>query len=58
MCFRGEKNNQQHINSHTYTKAEQTNLENGDYMIMVNNCADQLSNLRSKHKNDDFEHNS
>ncbi|XP_032294567.1 uncharacterized protein Wdr62 isoform X2 [Drosophila virilis] len=34
------------------------NLENGQYLMMVNNCADLLSNLRTKHKPDDCENNS
>ncbi|KRG02842.1 mitogen-activated protein kinase-binding protein 1 isoform X8 [Drosophila mojavensis] len=34
------------------------NLENGEYLMMVNNCADLLSNLRTKHKPDDCENNS
>ncbi|XP_017108690.3 uncharacterized protein Wdr62 isoform X2 [Drosophila bipectinata] len=37
---------------------EQLNAENGDYLMMVNNCADLLSNLRTKHKPDDCENNS
>lgn len=32
--------------------------DNGDYLMMVNNCADLLSNLRTKHKPDDCENNS
>ncbi|KAM7350862.1 WD repeat domain 62 isoform 5-T15 [Cochliomyia hominivorax] len=53
---KNDKNNQ-HSN-HTYSTTEQANLENGDYMMMVNNCADLLSNLRMKHKPDDCENNS
>ncbi|XP_032597823.2 mitogen-activated protein kinase-binding protein 1 isoform X8 [Drosophila grimshawi] len=34
------------------------NLNNGDYLMMVNNCADLLSNLRVKHKPDEFENTS
>lgn len=41
-----------------YSTTEQANIENGDYMMMVNNCADLLSNLRLKHKPDDCENNS
>ncbi|XP_062121331.1 LOW QUALITY PROTEIN: uncharacterized protein LOC133835337 [Drosophila sulfurigaster albostrigata] len=32
--------------------------DNGDYLMMVNNCADLLSNLRTKNKPDDCENNS
>ncbi|TMW47455.1 hypothetical protein DOY81_007466 [Sarcophaga bullata] len=53
---KNDKNNQ-HPN-HMYSSTEQANLENGDYMMMVNNCADLLSNLRMKHKPDDCENNS
>ncbi|XP_033150892.1 mitogen-activated protein kinase-binding protein 1 isoform X2 [Drosophila busckii] len=38
--------------------ATTANLDNGGYMTMVNNCADLLSNLRTKHKPDDCENNS
>ncbi|XP_067624327.1 mitogen-activated protein kinase-binding protein 1 isoform X6 [Eurosta solidaginis] len=44
--------------NHTYTTTEQANLDNGDYLMMVNNCADLLSNFRMKHKLDDCEKNS
>ncbi|KAH8412340.1 hypothetical protein KR009_001384 [Drosophila setifemur] len=37
---------------------DQLSAENGDYLMMVNNCADLLSNLRTKHKPDDCENNS
>ncbi|XP_043640851.1 mitogen-activated protein kinase-binding protein 1 isoform X2 [Drosophila teissieri] len=37
---------------------DQLNADNGDYLMMVNNCADLLSNLRTKHKPDDCENNS
>ncbi|XP_070067612.1 uncharacterized protein Wdr62 isoform X1 [Drosophila takahashii] len=37
---------------------EQLSADNGDYLMMVNNCADLLSNLRTKHKPDDCENNS
>ncbi|XP_022227520.2 mitogen-activated protein kinase-binding protein 1 isoform X10 [Drosophila obscura] len=40
------------------TNYEQLTAENGDYLMMVNNCADLLSNLRTKHKPDDCENNS
>ncbi|XP_030384676.1 mitogen-activated protein kinase-binding protein 1 isoform X6 [Scaptodrosophila lebanonensis] len=42
----------------TGTGATSNNLDNGDYLMMVNNCADLLSNLRTKHKPDDCENNS
>ncbi|XP_019845144.2 mitogen-activated protein kinase-binding protein 1 isoform X8 [Bactrocera dorsalis] len=53
---KNDKNNSQH--SHAYTTTEQANLDNGDYLMMVNNCADLLSNFRMKHKLDDCENNS
>ncbi|XP_013102942.1 mitogen-activated protein kinase-binding protein 1 isoform X6 [Stomoxys calcitrans] len=53
---KNDKNNQQP--NHTYSSTEQANLENGDYMMMVNNCADLLNNFRMKHKPDDCENNS
>ncbi|XP_017050052.1 uncharacterized protein LOC108094137 isoform X4 [Drosophila ficusphila] len=37
---------------------DQLSADNGDYLMMVNNCADLLSNLRTKHKPDDCENNS
>uniref|UniRef100_W8BAN5 Mitogen-activated protein kinase-binding protein 1 n=1 Tax=Ceratitis capitata TaxID=7213 RepID=W8BAN5_CERCA len=53
---KNDKNHTQH--SHAYTTTEQANLDNGDYLMMVNNCADLLSNFRMKHKLDDCENNS
>ncbi|XP_054743438.1 uncharacterized protein LOC129248047 isoform X4 [Anastrepha obliqua] len=53
---KNDKTNSQH--SHAYTTTEQANLDNGDYLMMVNNCADLLSNFRMKHKLDDCENNS
>ncbi|KAH8403058.1 hypothetical protein KR222_003763, partial [Zaprionus bogoriensis] len=44
-------------NNHDQLSAT-ANLDNGDYLMMVNNCADLLSNLRTKHKPDDCENNS
>lgn len=40
---------------HNYTITEQTNLENGDYLMMVNNCADLLNNFRLKRDPEDCE---
>lgn len=52
-----DKSNQ--LANHSFTTTEQKNLENGDYLMMVNNCADLLSNFRMKHKPiDDCESNS
>uniref|UniRef100_A0A1A9WKM8 MABP1/WDR62 second WD40 domain-containing protein n=1 Tax=Glossina brevipalpis TaxID=37001 RepID=A0A1A9WKM8_9MUSC len=51
-----DKNNQ-HAN-HSFTTTEQKNLENGDYLMMVNNCSDMLTNFRMKHKPDNCESNS
>ncbi|XP_017494691.1 PREDICTED: hybrid signal transduction histidine kinase K-like, partial [Rhagoletis zephyria] len=53
---KNDKTHSQH--SHAYTTTEQANLDNGDYLMMVNNCADLLSNFRMKHKLDDCENNS
>ncbi|XP_037957302.1 mitogen-activated protein kinase-binding protein 1 isoform X2 [Teleopsis dalmanni] len=53
---KNDKTSSQH--NHNYSSTEQVNLDNGDYLMMVNNCADLLSNFRMKHKPDDCENNS
>ncbi|XP_073825223.1 WD repeat domain 62 isoform X7 [Musca autumnalis] len=47
------KNDKNQQPNHAYSSTEQANLDNGDYMMMVNNCADLLSNFRMKHKPED-----
>lgn len=46
---------QQGLKLHNYTVTEQTKLENGDYVMMVNNCADLLNKFRLKREPDDCE---
>ncbi|XP_055837405.1 uncharacterized protein LOC129905836 isoform X3 [Episyrphus balteatus] len=53
---KNDKNSSQTLSSSF--SGNEVNLENGDFLTMVNNCADLLSNVRSKHKPDDCENNS
>ncbi|XP_055920018.1 mitogen-activated protein kinase-binding protein 1 isoform X2 [Eupeodes corollae] len=53
---KNDKNTSQNLSSSF--SGNEVNLENGDFLTMVNNCADLLSNVRSKHKPDDCENNS
>lgn len=53
---KNDKNSSQNVSSSF--SGNEVNLENGDFLTMVNNCADLLSNVRSKHKPDDCENNS